>query len=916
MPAPTILTAAFKVYTYGSEESQPIVAAGLDGRFTIFWSAVTGAENDVYNFTYVGNAIGTDGVGSINSYGTYSFDIEANPDAAFLNNGDMVLAYEKVVGGNRDIYFDVWTKSGSSYTSGLTSVLVNGATVTGDQFQPEVARLSDGGFAIAWEDNNNQTIKVQRYTAAGGVNGGVYSFACSSLQTFNLNYNIDLIGLNSGGFAVTYSGATGGVGGSRMSAVDGAGVAIITNVAVSAGTSANNYETALAQSSSGTIGVAFNGSGGSDAVVRLFNSSFAPITGDITLTNAGNTGETPRIAAMLDGRFMVVYSSATTGPLLGQMISSSGALDGLAFTISATGYQSEIETLADGRVVVTWREGAGAAGDIYSAVYDPRETAVSVTGTSGNDYFVGSNFNDALDGVGGADTLIGGAGNDYLDSNNYGSGDVIGDRLDGGDGNDTLWGQGGNDTLLGGNDNDTIYGDYGAVFGNDFINGGDGNDSIQGRGGADTIFGGDDIDTIDAGDGDDSIQGGFFTDIINAGAGNDVIAILNGEWGDNIDGGIGTDRLDLSALTTEIATVSLAGGFFTTTVLGGSNWNIIGVEDVAGGAGGDTIVGNGVVNFIYGNGGNDVLIGGGGNDVIYGGIGADIIYGDDGNDSIDGRTLAGAGDTLQNILIGGNGNDQMIGDGGADYFYGGADNDSMFGLGGNDILIGEAGNDSMTGGSGNDYFFSGTGVNFMYGDDGIDVFISEGGSDLMVGGLDDNFYYRVAAGSCQINGGTGSDQFVGGLALSDDGFYGNDGGDFAFGGNGNDLLLGQGGGDVLIGQNGNDTLDGGAGVNLLWANDAGSDEIRVIVSDGGTQVVDYFEAGGANDYVRILGSSLTSFAGIQNLVANLGVAQGNNLMVNVSFGSQLYLNLGANQTAIWFQGINANSLTSADFLFA
>jgi hypothetical protein len=87
-------------------------------------------------------------------------------------------------------------------------------------------------------------------------------------------------------------------------------------------------------------------------------------------------------------------------------------------------------------------------------------------------------------------------------------------------------------------------------------------------------------------------------------------------------------------------------------------------------------------------------------------------------------------------------------------------------------------------------------------------------------------------------------------------------------------------------------------------------------ADGGTQVVDFFEAGGTNDVVRLLGTSLTSFAGIQNLVNNLGVVQGSNLMVNVSFGSQLYYNVGtANQGAIWFQGVNAYSLTSGDFLF-
>jgi Ca2+-binding RTX toxin-like protein len=177
------------------------------------------------------------------------------------------------------------------------------------------------------------------------------------------------------------------------------------------------------------------------------------------------------------------------------------------------------------------------------------------------------------------------------------------------------------------------------------------------------------------------------------------------------------------------------------------------------------------------------------------------------------------------------------------------------------------------------------------------------------------FYYRLADGTSTINGSNGVDQFIGGTALSNDSVNGGDGNDYLFGGNGNDLLSGGAGNDVIIGQNGNDTLDGGAGVNLLWANDVGNDQIRVNVAEGGTQVLEFFEAGGTNDVVRLLGASLTSFAGIEALRTGIGSVIGGNLLVNAGSGAQLYLNVGANQTAIWFQGVSAYSLTSADFLF-
>jgi Ca2+-binding RTX toxin-like protein len=750
MPIPTTLIAPFKVLTSASEESQPVVVASPDGRFVIAWSAVVGAENDIRTYTYAGNYVNSGGVGIVSGNGVlgkYSSAIQANPDVAFLANGNAVLTYEAVVGGNRDIYFDLQVKNADgTYTTTISEQVANSGSTAGDQFQPEVASLTDGGFAIAWKDANLNLASVQRFTAAGIVNGG-YTYAITTNQATSNNYNLDLIGLQSGGFALTYWGLSGG---SKVSAIYGTS-SFVNDLSISDGTSGSTFETSLAQSANGNIAFAINAGGsGLNTVVRIMSSSFVPITGDIVLTNAANSGETPRIAAMLDNRFMVVYSSSGSGPLVGQMINANGTLDGAAFTISATGYQAEIETLADGRVMVTWREGTTGAGDIYAAMYDPREAGVTITGTSGNDNYVGSSFGDT-------------------------------------------------------------------------INSDSGDDFIVANGGADVIDAGLGIDTIYGGEGDNTIDGG---------------------------------------------------------------------------------------------GNADLVVGGSGNELLQGGLSSDTIFGEGGNDRIYAATLADPfGSSVGDILIGGFGNDSIYGSNGADYLYGGAGNDSMEGNANIDVFIGEGGDDTMRGGNDNDAFYSGDGVNLMFGDAGDDVFISEGGSDLMEGGIGHNYYYRVAAGASQINGGTGIDEFVGGTAASGDAFYGNDGNDFAYGGNGDDVLVGQLGNDVLIGQNGNDTLEGGAGVNLLWANDVGNDQIRVVVSDGGTQVVEFFEAGGANDAVRLLGSTLTSFAGIQNLVTNIGVAQGANLMVNAGSGAQLYLNLGANQTAIWFQGVSAYSLTSGDFLF-
>jgi Ca2+-binding RTX toxin-like protein len=352
------------------------------------------------------------------------------------------------------------------------------------------------------------------------------------------------------------------------------------------------------------------------------------------------------------------------------------------------------------------------------------------------------------------------------------------------------------------------------------------------------------------------------------------------------------------------------------------------------GTGNDAFYSGGLGDLVFGESGNDTLFGEAGDDSLSGGAGADLLVGDIGSDSLQGgdggdtiyggtggdtvyanTTAAPDGSLIADILIGEAGNDTIVGSGGDDYLYGGADNDSLTGGGGADVVIGEGGNDTLMAGAGDDYLYGGAGSNVMNGDDGLDAFISEGASDAMDGGVGRGYFYRVAAGNSQANGGSDIDIFVGGNVASNDAFFGQGGNDYGYGGDGDDLLIGGADNDVLIGQNGNDTLDGGSGTNTIWANDAGNDQVVVRIADAGNHSIEFFEAGGTNDTLRIIGSSMTSFADYQNLLANLGTAINGNLLYNTGGGLLLYLNLGASQSAIQIQGVSAYAVTSGDFVF-
>jgi Ca2+-binding RTX toxin-like protein len=183
--------------------------------------------------------------------------------------------------------------------------------------------------------------------------------------------------------------------------------------------------------------------------------------------------------------------------------------------------------------------------------------ADTLLGGDGADFIEGRSGADRAAGGNGNDVVLGGSGGDFL----AGDGGLAAagfpfppngdDVVVGGDGDDALFGdaffysgpEGGANLLLGGAGNDSVTGGYGA----DTAFGGSGDDRIQGYGPpgptagatvalrdadrADLLLGGAGNDTIDGGGGGDTMLGGPGDDWLIGGAGNDTMA-----------GGTGADR--------------------------------------------------------------------------------------------------------------------------------------------------------------------------------------------------------------------------------------------------------------------------------------------------------------------------------------------------------------------------------------
>lgn len=437
---------------------------------------------------------------------------------------------------------------------------------------------------------------------------------------------------------------------------------------------------------------------------------------------------------------------------------------------------------------------------------------------------------NSLEGMGGADTIIGDGLSDiavYLSSDAavqidlsvnlqsgghaegdylYGIRNVLGSAFD-----DILEGEslvnGALDeyanTLRGGVGNDLIYG-YGEA---DVLKGGDGEDTLFGGKGADTLNGGRGDDTLDGGDGDDTYvvtlgdalvdSGGFDTAIatedfylaaglaierLEAASKADGLYLFGNTWyqtivghdgDDTIHGGAGNDwayySFSNAGVTVDLTVTRQSGGHAEGDTLKS-------IENLRGSLSADTLIGKSggftggpVNNTHYGEAGDDYIEDSYGSNTLYGGAGDDTLVGSGTNGAIVG---------FGSLLISGAGNDTL---------EGGVSTNS--------------GGDTLAGGMGNDTYRVTSNGDIAVG--------ADGGHDTPISDVDD--WDMDTPGHAGIEDAIlGTGKILRANAL-DNHVTGNGKANEIFGRAGDDTLLGKAGTDTLRGGLGDDTyaIDGG-----------------------------------------------------------------------------------------------------------
>ena len=814
-------------------------------------------------------------------------DFQGFARVAELSDGRFVLAWLDATdqgGDTNRIGFRIFNADGTPATDATfpTQFTTQADIVTVTRL--DVAGREDGGFTIVVTEDDNGAVNTDSEAYNFNSNGGFIDSDTVRFNSRDENHNVEVDGFRDGFVAVSDHNDEGVAFVARNGpgtdvqidipiaanedqteadvAYLGDGRAVIvytrelnnsfwtTDIAwdiVSTATGGNLQSGAVASSANDrddVAAVAALESGGFAIVYRDYADGVAPANRDLQLIiydengaevgsqliESANDATNPRIASQGD-EVVVVWEQTTTDTIWLQRFDANTAADiGGQVQVqngAPDAFNPDIALSTDGRYLISYQLGAGAAGDVYFSIYDPRDNSVVSPGGQATTPSAGGTLIGT--GNGEAENFYGTANDDLFIPSN---GSVANSVIDGITGEDTVDFSGIINNGIGGNL-------FGTMQGVGLFNSDAGNYNLL------------NIENIIATTGNDTISGNDFDNEIWFGGGDDVWFASNGD--DIVHGGSGVDRVRFdnaaSGVTFQVFNPNAQSysfpGFPNPDTL-----QISSVENVTGSAFDDTISGNGVANVLNGGSGDDFLVGGGGDDVLFGNNDDDRLRGGGGNDTLNGSNgfdfadyassnvaitvdLAnlgaqntGAGvDTLSGIegVIGGSGNDDLRGDAQANTLVGNDGNDLLIGFDGNDTLRGGAGNDDIRGGNDTDT------VSYAGAAGGITV--------------------SLANTAFQNTGGAGIDRL-----LSVENILGSSNNDVLAGSNvandmqggfGNDVLNGGLGADTLNGGRGFDELRGGGGADLFVFRQNGAQD-TILDFQNNVDTIDLTDFGFAN----------------------------------------------------------------------
>ncbi|WP_424965863.1 Ig-like domain-containing protein [Dinoroseobacter sp. S375] len=277
----------------------------------------------------------------------------------------------------------------------------------GSQSDPGIAVLADGGWVVVWtsvgQDGSGNGIYAQRYAADGANIGGEVQVA-STLDGSQADAVVT--GLSNGGYAISWEGNGPGDGsGVFTKQFDAAGVAITGDILVNTNVSSSQVDPAITALGTGFVVsyTSFGADGNSDGIAfQRFDASGVP-QGPETIANEeiASSQFDSDIVQLADGRFVVVWTSATSGSagdgssngVFGRIFNADGTAATGEFlineiTLNAQSAPSVVGT-PDGGFLVAFEDSSnaldGSGGSIIARKFD-------TAGAPEDDQFVVNSF--------------------------------------------------------------------------------------------------------------------------------------------------------------------------------------------------------------------------------------------------------------------------------------------------------------------------------------------------------------------------------------------------------------------------------------------------------------------------------------------------------------------------------------------
>jgi Ca2+-binding RTX toxin-like protein len=574
---------------------------------------------------------------------------------------DTVRNIENIIGGsgNDELTGDAFA---NMFNGGLGADLLDGGAGS------DIADYSDrtGPLVVALAGANLATVMIDG-VAEDGLRNIENIIGGSANDLFSGDGFQNLFDGRGGNDTVDYSTSIKGIAVTLNGAIDatvsvgGAAEDTLRNVENVIGTDLSDVVNGDVQANSilgGSGADLLRGGGGQDVIDGGIGSDtidFRDKTAGVVLVLAGAANAIATIGGVAEDtvrNIEHIFGGSAADTLTGDNNSNTirggagaDSLDGGAGMDTAD-YRDQIKS-----VVVTLDGANPATVRLGGLVEDTIRNIENISGGSAADTLTGDSLANVLSGNDGADTLKGGLGNDVLDG---GIGVDIADFLEktgaisitlngaanatvvvGGVAEDTIRSVEG---ILSGSGNDTLIGDaannmFRGALGADLIDGGAGVDTADYREKSTsvnvTLFGGNDsfvfvggivedtvrnIEVVFGGKGNDTLTGDDFANTFNGNEGKDLLS--GGGGADTLDGGVASDTANYRDKTASIS-VTLNGVTFSTVTIGGlAEDTIRNIENIWGGTGDDSMIGDLNANLLSGGGGSDTLFGGAGADIF------------------------------------------------------------------------------------------------------------------------------------------------------------------------------------------------------------------------------------------------------------------------------------------------------------